>query len=118
MKAFTNDYLDRIISENQANETPLPTDTFYAIHAYLNARRNNEAELIVSDLGFAKDVQGFTKTMALAGITEFILTEHSTALMEALNILLDDGWRVTGTWQRKDRFDKKLGLRLRKETTE
>lgn len=115
MKAFTNDYLDQLITDCRVNNNPLPTDAQYAFYAYINTRRDNESELIVSDLGFPKDVPGFMRTLALAGINEFILTERSTALMEALNILLNDGWQVTGTWLRETEYEKKLGLRLRKE---
>lgn len=115
MKAFTNDYLDQLIANHKAGNIPQPIEAEYAMYAYINTRRDNESELIVSDLGFTKDMLRFTKTMALAGITEFILTERSTALMEALNILLNDGWQVAGTWQRETEFEKKMGLRLRKE---
>ena len=51
---------------------------------------NNESILEVNDLPWAKDAHDFVETLKEAGITEFAITDRSTALMELLHVFTDE----------------------------
>ena len=51
---------------------------------------NGRSILEVSDLPWDKDAHDFISTLREAGITEFAITDRSTALMELLHILADE----------------------------
>ena len=51
-----------------------------------------------------------------AGIDELIITDHSTALMESLCIMIQHGWQVIGTYEAINKWgDTRHGLRIRFE---
>ena len=114
---YTNAYLQQLTEDCRSGKRKLEMDERYAFWAYGNTRSNKASEYIVDDLGFPRDVPGFMRTMDRAGITEFILADRSTALMEMLNVLLNGGWQIAGTWEKPNKFDferKEYGLRMRK----
>ena len=71
-----------------------------AYRAWQNSTANesslgNESILEVSDLPWAKDAHNFIETLKEAGITQFAITDRSTALMELLHVLAaEEGCRM------------------------
>lgn len=55
-------------------------------------------ELILSDI-WENEVTDFITTIRNAGITEFIYTEHSTALMENIHLFAAEGCTIAGLYK-------------------
>ena len=57
----------------------------------------------------------YRDTFEAAGITEFLLCDNSTGLMESLHYLLGHGWAVGGTCELEASYHTTLlGLRMKK----
>jgi len=88
--------------------------TCSAVRAYVQTNDLGLGTLVVRDMPFPGDLPAFMETLAEAGVTEFLLCEQSTALMENLHFLMAGGWQIIGTYEWQDRLSALLGLRVRK----
>ena len=70
-----------------------------AYRAWSNSVRNESSTFDVQDLPWDKDVHDFVKALRDAGITEFAVTDQSTALMRVLHLLADEGCTMQGLCQ-------------------
>ena len=74
----------------------------------------------MNDFLWDRDVKDFSDTLKAAGVTTFVLTNQSTALMENIHQLEDEGWKLLGTCKLpvkefrygSDRIVDHLGLRF------
>ena len=100
--------------------SPYTSGQYKAFWAY---RRSSEMELKdfeMSDALWESEVADFCRTLLEAGVTEFVLTNQTTALMENIHQLENQGWHLTGTCRLpvkqyrygSDRVEEHLGLRF------
>ena len=81
---------------------PFSAGGMKAFYAFENSRANksrvdSESILEVKDLPWDKDAHDFVTTLREAGVTEFAVTDQSTALMRVLHILAyEEGCRMDG----------------------
>lgn len=109
----------RAFDEREDREYPKPytRGQSYAFRAYReNLYNNSEGFFEVRDLPLEQDTPDFLDTLRKAGITVILVTDESTALMEALFILTDLGCRMAGlkTYTRIERrwgADEELEIR-------
>ena len=70
---------------------------------------------MVNDMPFLQDMDGFMGAVEAAGITEFLLCDTSTALMESLHYLMGHGWMVGGACEVKvGHIATRQGLRMKR----
>ena len=70
---------------------------------------------MVSDMPFMQDMDDFMRTIEAAGITEFLLCDTSTGLMESLHYRMGHGWQITGACEfSTSPHTKRQGLRMKK----
>lgn len=67
-----------------------------AFCAWLSSIRDESSTFEVRDLPWDKDTHDFVKTLRAAGITEFAVTDQSTALMRLLHLLAAEGCTMQG----------------------
>ena len=67
-----------------------------AYHAWFNSVRDESSTFEVRDLPWDKDTHDFVETLRAAGITEFAVTDQSTALMRLLHLLTAEGCTMQG----------------------
>lgn len=116
VSSFNNEYFNSLIAEySEKKQAPESYGMNRAIRAYLESNDENLSELMVSDMPFLQDMDDFMGTIEAAGITEFLLCETSTALMENLHYLMGHGWQVAGTHEyAPNPYSKRQGLRMKK----
>jgi hypothetical protein len=116
VNSFKNEYLSSLIEEyTDKRKAPESHGMAYAIRAYLASNDENLSELMVLDMPFMQDMDDFMGTIEAAGITEFLLCDKSTALMENLHYLMGHGWQIAGTCELSTTpFTTRQGLRLKK----
>ena len=114
--SFNNEYFNGLIVKySEKEQAPESYGASRAIRAYLESNDENLSELMVSDMPFLQDMDDFMGTIEAAGITEFLLCDTSTALMETLHYLMGHGWQVAGTYEyAPSRYSKRQGLRMKK----
>lgn len=114
--SFNNEYFNSLIREyTDKGQRPENFGMSRAIMAYLDTNDSGVAEFMVSDMPFLRDMDGFMGTVEAAGITEFLLCDTSTALMESLHYLMGHGWVVGGTCEVDiSHFATRQGLRMKK----
>ena len=116
VNSFKNEYLSSLIEEyTDKQKAPESHWMTYAIRAYLTSNDENLSELMVLDMPFMQDMDDFMGTIEAAGITEFLLCDKSTALMENLHYLMGHGWQIAGTCELSTTpFTTRQGLRMKK----
>ena len=114
--SFKNEYFNALIEKyTDRQQAPESHGMNRAIRAYLESNDENLSGLMVSDMPFMQDMDDFMGTIEAAGITEFLLCDNSTALMESLHYLMGHGWMVGGTCEVKtSHFSTRQGLRMKK----
>lgn len=114
--SFNNEYFNSLIREyTDKGQRPESFGMSRAIMAYLDTNDSGVAEFMVGDMPFQQDMDGFMEAVEAAGITEFLLCDNSTGLMESLHYLLGHGWIVGGTCEVEDgHFSTRQGLRMKK----
>ena len=114
--SFNNEYFNSLIREyTDKRQRPENFGMSRAIMAYLDTNDNGASEFMVNDMPFLQDMDGFMETDGAAGITEFLLCDTSTALMETLHYLMGHGWVVGGTCEVKaGHFTTRQGLRMKR----
>ena len=96
--SFNNEYFNSLIREyTDKGQRPESFGMSRAIMAYLDTNDSGVAEFMVGDMPFLQDMDGFMEAVEAAGITEFLLCDNSTGLMESLHYLLGHGWAVGGS---------------------
>lgn len=116
VSSFNNEYFNSLIVKySEKKQAPESYGMNRAIRAYLESNDENLSGLMVSDMPFLQDMDDFMGTIEAAGITEFLLCDTSTALMETLHYLMGHGWQVTGTHEyAPNPYSKRQGLRMKK----
>lgn len=64
--------------------------------AWIKTTRNESSIFEVEDLPWDRDTHDFVETLRAAGITEFAVTDQSTALMRLLHLLAAEGCTMQG----------------------
>ena len=87
----------KVWNQREEKEFPFPFSRgqMSAYRAWQNSTAKEsslggESILEVNDLPWAKDAHDFVETLKEAGITQFAITDRSTALMELLHVLTDE----------------------------
>ena len=76
---------------------PFSKGQMSAYRAWQNSSANESSYFEVNDLPWDKEAHDFVETLKEAGITEFAITDQSTALMRVLHILADEeGCKLVG----------------------
>lgn len=116
VSSFNNEYFNGLIVKYSGNgQAPESHGMHRAIMAYLRSNDENLSGLMVDDMPFIQDMDDFMGTIEAAGITEFLLCDNSTGLMESLHYLLGHGWAVGGTCELEASYHTTLrGLRMKK----
>ena len=116
VSSFDNEYFNSLIREyTDKGQRPEDFGMSRAIMAYLDTNDRGVTEFMVSDMPFLRDMDGFMGTVEAAGITEFLLCDTSTGLMESLHYLMGHGWQITGTCEfATSPYTKRQGLRMKK----
>lgn len=114
--SFNNEYFNSLIQEyTDKKQRPENFGMSRAIMAYLDTNDSGVAEFMVGDMPFLQDMDGFMGAIEAAGITEFLLCDTSTGLMESLHYLMGHGWAVGGTCEVKtSHITTRQGLRMKR----
>lgn len=116
VSSFNNGYFNSLIREyTNKRQRPENFGMSRAIMAYLDTNDSEVTEFMVNDMPFLQDMDGFMEAVEAAGITEFLLCDTSTALMESLHYLMGHGWVVGGACEVKaGHSTARQGLRMKK----
>lgn len=116
VNSFSNGYFNSLIQRySEKKEAPGSFGVNRAIMAYLQINDCNLTEFMAEDMPFLNDMDNFMGTVEAAGITEFLLCDNSTGLMESLHYLMAHGWQIAGTCEVKTGcVTTKKGLRIKK----
>lgn len=96
--SYQNEYFNALIDKyTNKKQKPQSHGMNHAIVSYLHTNDANLTELYIDDMPFLNDMDDFMSTIETAGITEFLLCDNSTALMESLHYLFAHGWQIAGT---------------------
>lgn len=90
---------------------------WFAINAYTRNGRTEDDMIVVNDFGFDYDADDLLAVFEQLGVTEFLVTDSSTALMGWLINAMARGWHVAGaaTIPAKNSFeDYKKALCIKK----
>lgn len=114
--SFKNEYFNALIEKyTDRQQAPESHGMNRAIRAYLESNDENLSGLMVSDMPFMQDMDDFMGTIEAAGITEFLLCDTSTGLMESLHYLMGHGWQITEACEfSTSPYTKRQGLRMKK----
>jgi len=92
--------LDAIKAWNEREKQfpfPFSRGQIDAYRAWQCSMDNGSSYFEVPDLPWEKDAHDFVTTLKEAGITEFAVTDRSTALMELLHVLVnEEGCKIVG----------------------
>lgn len=92
--SFSNTHLDGLLA-SLGEEKRLQGGDAAACRAYLQSNERGFDRMVVELPPISnEDFSDMLRTFEAAGITEFILADASTGLMESLHILLDAGYEV------------------------
>jgi phosphoglycolate phosphatase-like HAD superfamily hydrolase len=83
-------------AEDQAAKFPFEQGACKAYRAWANSISRREAELEMDDFLWDKEVADFIDALRSAGITSFVYTNQSTAVMENLHAFAAQGCSMTG----------------------
>lgn len=116
VSSFNNEYFNSLIREyTDKKRRPENFGMSRAIMAYLDTNDSGVTEFMVNDMPFLQDMDGFMEAVEAAGITEFLLCDTSTALMESLHYLMGHGWVVGGACKVEvSHITTRQGLRMKK----
>lgn len=92
--SFSNPHLDGLLA-SLGGEKKLEGGDAAACHAYLQSNERGFDRMVVERPPMDnEDFSDMLHTFEAAGITEFVLADASTGLMERLYVLLDAGYKV------------------------
>ena len=87
------------LAENPEKPFPFSHGASKAYQAWAGSIEHNAEEFEFSDFLWENEITDFVSTLRKAGITEFIYTGHSTALMENIHQLAAEGCTMTGLYK-------------------
>lgn len=95
--------------EDEAIEMPYSQGAWQAYRAF----EASEGILQLDDFLWDREVENFSEALKAAGISEFIYTNKSTALMDNLHDLVACGWKLIGpvAFEKEDRWGDKESIR-------
>ena len=101
-------------------QNPYTQGQYKAYWAFRNSSEIESGDLEMNDFLWERDVKDFSDTLKAAGVTTFVLTNQSTALMENIHQLEAEGWKLLGPCKLpvkefrygSDRIVDHLGLRF------
>lgn len=96
LKAKDWDALKAWCEREKGFNSPFSNGQSKAFIAWLNSVQDESSIFEVRDLPWAKDAHDFVETLRAAGITEFAVTDQSTALMQFLHLLAAEGCIMQG----------------------
>lgn len=112
-KTYANPRLDELTAHYQAHGWEgCNRGTNAALRGYIQTDDIGLGTLVVRDMPCTADMPDFLDCLADAGITEFLLCDRSSGLMDALHYLLSEGWQVCGTYENRGSGAPLLGLRM------
>ena len=82
--------------EDKAASFPFPQGASKAYRAWSTSNSRNEDELEMDDFLWNTEVHDFIDTLRRAGISGFVYTNQSTAVMENLHAFAAEGCTLTG----------------------
>ncbi len=96
--SYTFEQMDRNIYERKSNgqKSGYSLGARKALWNYKDSKRHNSSEFEVTDLPSESDMEDFLSTLRIAKVTTFVVTEKSTALIEALHQMRRLGCTVYG----------------------
>ena len=83
-------------AEDKAAIFPIPQGACKAYRAWQSSIRRQEDEVEMDDFLWEKEVQDFIEALKAAGITSFVYTNQSTAVMENLHAFAKAGCTLQG----------------------
>ena len=83
--------LDAWYEREKEFKYPFTSGQMVAYRAWLNSSRNQSGVFEVQDLPWEDNTHDFVETLRAAGVTEFVVTDHSTSLMRVLHELAAEG---------------------------
>ena len=97
MKADDWDGVKAWNEREKAFPFPFSGGAMKAYQAWQNSTADESSTFEVNNLPWAKEAHDFIATLKEAGITEFAITDRSTALMELLHVFADEeGCKMLG----------------------
>ena len=101
-------------------QNPYTRGQYKAYWAYRGSSKIETGDFEMNDFLWDTEVKDFSDTLKAAGITTFVLTNQSTALMENIHQLEGEGWKLQGICKlpvkeyhfSADRIVDRLGLRF------
>lgn len=88
--------LDAWYEREKAIQYPFTHGQDRAFYSWVNSVREECSTFEVRDLPWEQDIHDFVETLRAAGITEFAVTDQSTALMSSLHLLASEGCTIQG----------------------
>lgn len=88
--------LDAWYKREESIKYPFTEGQDKAYRAWEKTIRTESSAFEVEDLPWDKDAHDFVETLRAAGITEFAVTDQSTALMRLLHLLAAEGCTMQG----------------------
>lgn len=86
-----NTYFSKLAGNNTASE-----GMYKALWAFRNSIARSTDELEVRDLIWGEEIKDFVTTIRTAGIQTFVVTTHSSGLMEMLHKFAENGCTLEG----------------------
>ena len=114
-KTYASPHLDKLVSHYNAHGWQhCDRGTQALLRGYIQTDDIGLGTLAVRDMPSTADMPDFMDCLADAGLTEFLLCDRSSGLMDALHYLLAEGWQVIGSCDSMDEKRPLLGLLMRK----
>jgi hypothetical protein len=98
---LTNSYLDECIVRYTNSKETADYITNYALRAYNQTKKFGLEIYMIEETPPVQDMGKLLNLFDKASITEFNLCDKSTGLMDSLCFLLNNGWSVFGTYEKK-----------------
>ena len=83
-------------AEKEANKFPFTAGENKAYRAWAGSISRGQDEIEMNDFLFDTEVTDFSRTLIAAGVTSFVYSNTSTAVMENLHALAAEGWTLSG----------------------
>lgn len=116
---WDSDELKKWYKDDEAMKFPLSAGTQKALRAWMYGQEQ-DGFIQMDDFLWEGEAKDFVETLRKAGIEGINLTNTSTALMENIHWLEEEGCKMTGTsvvikkseWFGKERVEKVMGIRF------
>lgn len=97
-------------NDREERDFPLPFSRgeTTALRAWTTSQLNHTGILEVPDIPWNEDIDDFAQVLRKAGVSEMVVTDQSTALMEGLHALDVQGYHIAGICIVKRQNDRRL----------